>query len=1002
MKKTLYFITLLMLVCMGMNATPTYVTVVDGVNQPYDYYGTRSNGTTFTSNATSGLAGLTIVAPVMDRANWWSTYCLALKPAAVQTEESVTITAPAGYKIYGYTIVFQAISSNNPYEITVGSTTKNVTGASAATFTQWNINATSTSFTIKQTSETNDWLAVKKWQLILYPENESFQAVASINDIVNGKTYSVICPRGAWGFNGRLAATTVDNIDYTAENAKVGFVKYNDAYYIYSPAEKKFLTKSNTLSTDNANIDAVTITDTEAVDYRWFFSYGDGLNVNMNNVPAIGISSWSTRDEGNQFALLENGSYDVDEAISILQGEEKVFVTDLANLSNEKVYVVYNKRGGWNFADNATAMTVTSTPDRSIDNQQVAIINYNDEYYLYSVNNQKFLRSTNTLGAPEAVQISATGNSDYPWFFKFDDSHNINVSDGNVLIDTWGTIDDGNSNAILEAGKYDLSDAIAQLDAAFGLKYVTDLSALSNGKAYVINNKRGTWNFTDGATQISATTTGVQVNAANQQVVIYKYNDKFYLYSVNAQKFVNRDKSLTALPQAVTIEQKGSADNYLWFFSFDSNHIINGGAGFIIIDNWNTPDDGNLHQIIEAADFTEDLSPYFELKEAVATNLTSWFTTNVGNYFGLSQEAHDENVARYQAALSTCTPEEYETLANAVANGISYPETGYYRIKSTGQRSIGESYIGCTADGLKTIAKADALKDASTVLKLTESGSNYTISTEGLFVQSQADFNANYPATEGETGAEFYFQIMNPGIVAIQDVASYSSSSTSYPTYTYFHEAANLAVVRWEANATPSQWTVEDATALGNGEYALDVALRDGGDGKSYGTLYLPFAVDLGEEVVNAITVNGTSAINAVVGSTLPANTGALLISENGTTTLQAKIIDSADAFETAMTGSNVDVEVDANSYVFSKVNGKLGFYKPNSGKSAANKAYLHTETSFGIKGFTLEDEATGINTIENGKWTIENENVYNLQGQKVNRTQKGVYIVNGKKVVMK
>lgn len=991
MKKIFTLIALLVMVCMGVSAAPAYVTVVDGVNQPYDYYGTRTNGTTFTSNDASGLVGLTVVAPVMDRALWWDTYCLALKPAEVQTEETVTITAPEGYKIYGYTIVVQAISSNNPYDITVGSTTETVTGQSAATFTQFNIDAATTSFTIKQTSETNNWLAVKKWQIILYPENESLAAVTSLSEITNGKSYNVICPRGAWGFNEALVASAVD---YTAE---VGFVKYNDAYYIYSPADKKFLTKSNTLSADNANIDAVTITDTEAANYHWFFSYGDGSNINMNSVPDIGISSWSAKDEGNQFALLENGTYDVDEAIAILQGEEKVFVTDLANLSNEKVYVVYNDRGVWNFADDATAMTVTSTPDRSSESQQVAIINYNDEYYLYSVNNQKFLRSTNTLGAPEAVQISATGNDDYPWFFKFDDSHNINVSGGNVFIDTWGTIDSGNSNAILEAGEYDLSDAIAQLDAAFGLKYVTDLSALSNGKAYVINNKRGTWNFVDGAAQISATTAGVQVNEAAQQVVIYKYNDKFYLYSVNAQKFVNRDKSLTTLPQAVTIEQKGSTDNYLWFFSFDSDHNINvNSSANVTIDTWSSADDGNLNQIIEAADFTEDLSPYFELKEAVATDLTPWFTTNVGNYFALSQDAYDENHARYEAALNTCTPEEYETLANAVADGISYPETGYYRIKSSGSRSV-ESYIGYTSDGLKTIAKADALKDASTVLKLTESGYNYTISTEGLFVQSQANFSTEYPATDGE-GNEFYFEIASPGVVAIQDVASHNSSATSYPTYTYFHEDASYKVVRWEASATASQWTVEDADALGNGEYALEVALRDGGDGKSYGTLYLPFAVDLGEEVVNAITVSGTSAVNAVVGSTLPANTGALLISENGTSTLQAKIIDSADAIETAMAGSNVETEVDANSYVFSKVDGKLGFYKPNSGKSAANKAYLQVETSSGIKGFTLEDEATGISGVKAAE-TLDGD-IYNLQGQKVNNARKGVFIVGGKKIV--
>ena len=43
--------------------------------------------------------------------------------------------------------------------------------------------------------------------------------------------------------------------------------------------------------------------------------------------------------------------------------------------------------------------------------------------------------------------------------------------------------------------------------------------------------------------------------------------------------------------------------------------------------------------------------------------------------------------------------------------------------------------------------------------------------------------------------------------------------------------------------------------------------------------------------------------------------------------------------------------------------------------------------------------ETDGITTLKNA---IENGNVYNLNGQKVNKTQKGLYIINGKKVVIK
>ena len=55
-------------------------------------------------------------------------------------------------------------------------------------------------------------------------------------------------------------------------------------------------------------------------------------------------------------------------------------------------------------------------------------------------------------------------------------------------------------------------------------------------------------------------------------------------------------------------------------------------------------------------------------------------------------------------------------------------------------------------------------------------------------------------------------------------------------------------------------------------------------------------------------------------------------------------------------------------------------------------------------RGFALNlgDESTGIKAIDNGQLTIDNDRYYDLQGRKVNAAQKGVYIMNGKKVIIK
>jgi len=92
--------------------------------------------------------------------------------------------------------------------------------------------------------------------------------------------------------------------------------------------------------------------------------------------------------------------------------------------------------------------------------------------------------------------------------------------------------------------------------------------------------------------------------------------------------------------------------------------------------------------------------------------------------------------------------------------------------------------------------------------------------------------------------------------------------------------------------------------------------------------------------------------------------------------------------------------------YVKTKT-GVVGFQKAKEGWTCqAGHAYLMLQTTsareylniFGEE--PIDDVATGINSIDNGQLTMDN--VYNLNGQRVNNAKKGLYIVNGKKVVMK
>ena len=109
---------------------------------------------------------------------------------------------------------------------------------------------------------------------------------------------------------------------------------------------------------------------------------------------------------------------------------------------------------------------------------------------------------------------------------------------------------------------------------------------------------------------------------------------------------------------------------------------------------------------------------------------------------------------------------------------------------------------------------------------------------------------------------------------------------------------------------------------------------------------------------------------------------------------------DAVKAEKNDLKGAAEDMEA-AGKYVLAKPEGKeAGFYKAETGTLKAGKAYL--ESTAEVKAFFFDiDEETGIESIDNSQLsTVNSQLIYNLSGQRVNKAQKGIYIVNGKKVL--
>ncbi len=148
--------------------------------------------------------------------------------------------------------------------------------------------------------------------------------------------------------------------------------------------------------------------------------------------------------------------------------------------------------------------------------------------------------------------------------------------------------------------------------------------------------------------------------------------------------------------------------------------------------------------------------------------------------------------------------------------------------------------------------------------------------------------------------------------------------------------------------------------------------------------------------------------------TTVAKEEGVLLRSiEGGAVTENIAVAATATKNEgNAFVGTLTDItvnETDGNNtnYVLSKENGVMGFYKAKTEadggtKVAAGKAYLPVATADAAKGIKVvfDGETTGISTVKGDN--VKDNTIYNLNGQRVAAPAKGLYIMNGKKFIVK
>lgn len=161
------------------------------------------------------------------------------------------------------------------------------------------------------------------------------------------------------------------------------------------------------------------------------------------------------------------------------------------------------------------------------------------------------------------------------------------------------------------------------------------------------------------------------------------------------------------------------------------------------------------------------------------------------------------------------------------------------------------------------------------------------------------------------------------------------------------------------------------------------------------------------DENVKVMTVkvnddNSTITLNKVeAGTVIPANTGILVKAAQGDYNFVVTSDEGKELENNSLVAAKEAVTSDgATFFALTKMDTKVGFAVVKEDvKIPAGKAYLKVPAATTAKFFSLDGEATGINSVKTAK---ADGAYYTLEGVKTTKPVKGLYIHNGKKIVVK
>ena len=460
----------------------------------------------------------------------------------------------------------------------------------------------------------------------------------------------------------------------------------------------------------------------------------------------------------------------------------------------------------------------------------------------------------------------------------------------------------------------------------------------------------------------------------------------------------------------------------------------------------------NIEYTLKAGDIEEDGSIKIYRADQGASNLRV-------AVFSVSRATETFTVTFNAGSNGTCATTSLTEAS--VAAGVTLPAvtansgylfTGWYTAASEGSKAgdAGDKYypatnitlyaqyaqvIDRTGHNSYYVAEGDEVVSSTRVvcdnITMTYGTAAYKAATADNFLSS---INGNYVASIGSdtNGWGVTFVPTTSGILSVGVVINGSKkfSITNVTSFDYYgkqtvDEVTTVVSGTIDSNEwTPDnkQYTIITISVTAGTTYTFSVA---GSKMTLYGfefytngipafvgnygwaTYVAPQALDFtGLSDIKAYIVTGHSGSAITVEQmtgTVPAGTPLLL--EGVTTSVPVATSSSTDVSANLLkagTGAAVSAEAGKTKYALSVADSKATFKKiASSATIPVGKAYLEFAEEISAPELTFDfGNTTGIENVN--RETITNNRYFNLNGQRVAQPTKGLYIVNGKKVILK